>query len=211
VLIVNDEDEVVLPAVAAILDGLMANTPHFTFRTAVASDALCLGVLATQVFLDTYAVDGIRPSVAREALEHFSTDAIATLLADSPITFLVAESAGHMIAFAQMTFGSAHELVAAESTVELNRLYVLERFSGKGIGAALLRRAEALAAAQGASTLWLSAWAENHRALGFYTRQGYEDVGASLYVYEGEEYETRVFVRALGGGAVPSVARSHQE
>jgi len=189
----------------------VATTPLFTFRTAVASDALCLGVLATQVFLDTYAVDGIRPSVAREAREHFSTDAIAVLLADSSITFLVAESAGHMVAFAQMTFGSTHELVAAENTVELNRLYVLDRFSGKGLGSALLRRAEALAAGQSASTMWLSAWAENHRALGFYTRQGYEDVGAGLYVYEGEEYETRVFVRDLEVGAVPSVARSHQE
>ena len=40
-----------------------------TLRPATADDALCLGVLAMQVFLDTYATDGIRPPIAREALD----------------------------------------------------------------------------------------------------------------------------------------------
>jgi len=166
-----------------------------TFRDAETADALCIGVLATQVFLDTYATDGIRPSVAREVLEHFSTGAISALLSDPATAFIVAESSGHMVAFAQMTYGSTHESVAAGNTAELKRLYVQERFSGKGIGGALLRRAEALAAEQGASTIWLTVWAGNRRALAFYVRQGYKDVGASTYVFEGEQYETRIFVR----------------
>ncbi len=35
-------------------------------RTGVPDDALCIGVLATQVFLDTYATSGIRPDLAYE-------------------------------------------------------------------------------------------------------------------------------------------------
>lgn len=175
----------------------MAADPQISFRTATPSDALCIGVLGTQVFLETYAVEGVRPEVAREVLEHFSTETIAALLADPATTFLVAESAGHLVAFAQMTFGAAHQLVAAEHPVEVHRLYVHGRFSGRGIGSALLRRAESLAAEKGASVIWLTAWAENHKARAFYVRQGYQDVGASVYVYEGDEYATRVFVRAL--------------
>jgi len=166
-----------------------------TFREAGTSDALCIGVLGTQVFLDTYATEGIRPSVAREVLEYFSTDAISALLSNPAITFIVAELSGHMIGFAQVIYGSTHELVAAGNTAELDRLYVQERFSGKGIGAGLLRRAEAWAAEQGASAMWLTVWAENRRALAFYARQGYKDVGASVYVFEGDRYETRIFVR----------------
>ena len=39
-------------------------TPEILFRPAEPADALCLGVLSTQVFLDTYATHGIRRAVA---------------------------------------------------------------------------------------------------------------------------------------------------
>ncbi|HOZ25184.1 MAG TPA: hypothetical protein PLI83_10420, partial [Thermomonas sp.] len=43
-----------------------ATTP--LLRPATPDDALCLGVLGLQVFLDTYATGGIRPTLAREVL-----------------------------------------------------------------------------------------------------------------------------------------------
>ena len=57
-------------------------TPGVSLRIAVDADALCIGVLATQVFLDTYAPDGIRPSLAHVVLEHFSTEATTATVAD---------------------------------------------------------------------------------------------------------------------------------
>jgi hypothetical protein len=51
-------------------------------RRAKAADALCIAVLGTQVFLDTYAVDGIRPALAREALETLSPGAMAELIVE---------------------------------------------------------------------------------------------------------------------------------
>jgi len=166
-------------------------------RAATAQDALCIGVLATQVFLDTYATTGIRPSLAREVLEHLSPNAISELLSLPGTSFIVAESSEHMVGFVQLTFGSAQELVASEFPAELDRLYVLGRFSGKGIGKTLLHQAEHLAASRGASTLWLTAWVGNQRALSFYASQGYKDIGATMYAFQGEEYENRVFVKAL--------------
>ncbi len=168
-----------------------------SYRTAIPEDALCLGVLGTQIFLDTYAKQGIRPSVAREVLEHFSVEAISDLLSSPSTAFLVAEQDGHLIALAQLTHGSTHELVPFEPAMEVKRLYVQEHFTGKGVGQTLLRHAEALAAARGARALWLTAWVGNPRALAFYERQGYRDVGGSTYVYENDVYETRVFVREL--------------
>lgn len=177
----------------------MTRTADISLRVADAGDALCIGVLATQVFLDTYAPDGIRPALAREVLDHFATATIAALLRDPATTFVVAEGSGHMQGFVQLTRGATHVLVRADSAVELDRLYVLARFNGRGIGTRLLRHAEALAATQGASTLWLTAWVGNHHALAFYDRRGYQDTGATIYRFQDEEYENRVLVRALDG------------
>jgi ribosomal protein S18 acetylase RimI-like enzyme len=171
--------------------------PEITFRLGEPADALCLGVLATQVFLDTYATEGIRPSVAREVLEHLSTDALSSLLADPATVFIIAEAAGHMIGFAQITLGATHALAGPEASAELSRLYIHESATGKGLGTRLLRRAESLVAERGVAALWLTAWAENQRALAFYSSRGYEDLGADLYDYEDDRYEVRIFARKL--------------
>ena len=81
---------------------------------------------------------------------------------------------------------------------ELQRLYVQRHFLGQGLGRTLLQRAEEAAAVRGAATVWLSAWAGNAKALAFYRRQGYADIGESDHVFEAQRFENRVFVKALG-------------
>jgi GNAT superfamily N-acetyltransferase len=166
-------------------------------RPAVPDDALCLGALATQVFYDTYAAEGIRAAHAREALTHFSTEAIAAELAAAGSEFMVAERSGHLVGFAQLLHGPVHELVKAAPACKLQRLYVQERFTGAGLGTRLLRASEARAAARGAAVLWLTAWIGNARALAFYPRQGYFDAGSTPYIIEGVAYENRLFAKKL--------------
>ena len=167
------------------------------YRPAVAADALCLGVLSTQVFLDTYALQGISPAVANEALARHSVAVYAALLADPDVTILAAECAGHLVGFAQVRHGVGHALVAEPAAAELDRLYVQERFAGRGVGRDLLRHAEKAAAARGADTLWLTAWEGNARALAFYPRRGYENLGRTVYTFEGEDYPNHLFAKRV--------------
>jgi len=171
--------------------------PEVSFRLAEAGDALCLGVLGTQVFLDTYATHGIRPTLAREVLLQFSAEALALRLQQPQARVVVAEREGHLIGYAQLTLGATQSLVREAAAAELDKLYVQRPFLGQGIGAALLHRAERLAAEQGVRVLWLTAWVHNERALGFYARQGYEELGITHYVFENECHENRVFAKAL--------------
>jgi GNAT superfamily N-acetyltransferase len=169
-----------------------------TYRTAVEPDALSLSVLATQVFLDTYATQGVRPAVAREVRRYLSEEAFAELLTQPRHSLLIAEREDHLLGFAQLTHGQTHALLPSEArAAELNRLYVQRFFLGHGIGKELLARAEALAGEGGAEILWLTAWTGNAHALRFYETRGYQDVGAGVYTFEGDSYETRVFLKKL--------------
>jgi diamine N-acetyltransferase len=168
-----------------------------TLRSAIPSVALCLGVLALQVFLDTYAPNGIRPALARDALQSCGVARYDAFLADPDVTILVAEAAGHLVGFAQLAHAATHPLRPGEAGAELVRLYVQEPFTARGIGRDLLRQAEKAAAARGAEQLWLTAWALNARALWFYPRCGYEDIGRSDYVFEDEVHENRVFAKRI--------------
>ena len=158
-----------------------AASDAITFRAARPDDALCLGVLSTQVFLDTYATQGIRRAVADEVLALHSVAAYEALLADAGVTILVAECAGHLI-------GSSRRSGTARATRRCPRprrpncgaCTCRSTSPAAAFGRDLLRQAEKAAAARGAEMLWLTAWEGNKRALQFYPRCGYEDLGATV-------------------------------
>jgi GNAT superfamily N-acetyltransferase len=168
-----------------------------TLRDAVAEDALCLSVLAMQVFLDTYATQGIRPAIAREVLSGYSQAVFSQDLVDLQARLVCAERAGHLVGFAHVTLGARHALAPMGTQAELLRLYVQEPFTGRGVGTRLLAQAEQAARAAGATVLWLTPWVHNHRALQFYCRRGYQDHGLTHFTFEGESHENRVFARSL--------------
>ena len=175
----------------------MAPSP-LAIRPASRADALCLGVLGTQVFLDTYARQGVSPLLAREVIGVVGVEAVTGELSDPSVRFLVAERGEFIVGFAKWTPASRHELLPVEvPTAELNRLYVQEASTGTGVGKALMRAVETGAAREGAATLWLTAWIGNSRALVFYPRQGYVESGSTLYTYEGVSHENRLFVKSL--------------
>jgi ribosomal protein S18 acetylase RimI-like enzyme len=177
-----------------------------TFRPATGDDALCISVLAAQVFVSTYATLGIREAIARHVTEELSVSAIAASIANSDHRFIVAEISNHLVGFVQMKLRTENSAVSSPNAAEVVRLYVLDRFTSNGVGTSLLTRAEALAVAQGAQHAWLTAWVGNSRALAFYPRRGYTDLGATTFVFQGENIENRLFVKALTVRLAPQPA-----
>ena len=166
-------------------------------RQAAPRDALCIGVLGMQVFLDTYATEGIRCAIAKEALHAFAPESIAQLIEQPGTALIVAEVNNHLVGFAQITLNASHSMIEARDVAELQRLYIQERFTGRGIGQQLLDAAEQQAAAAGASLLWATVWVGNERALGFYPRRGYVELGSPTYTFQGETHENRLFGKSL--------------
>lgn len=175
----------------------MSSAESVGYRVGTGADALCVSVLATQVFLDTYAAEGIRPDLAREVLSGYSVEAFTARLAAHATTFILAERNGHLLGSAEVTSHRPCPSSADVGDVELVRLYVLRPFQRMGIGRQLLRHAELEASKAGAATLWLAVWALNETALAFYRRHGYETVGTSEHVFEDRTYKTKILAKGL--------------
>ena len=154
-----------------------------------------------QVFLDTYATNGIRPQIAREVLSSYSEDRFREAIRDQNSRIEVAEINDHLVGFAHVTLRAENKLAPSGAQAELLRLYVQEPFTGARIGTRLLERAEEFSAASGATVLWLTPWVHNYRALAFYARRGYADHGLTYFTFEGESHENRVFAKVLPTGA----------
>lgn len=167
------------------------------YRLADATDAECLAALALQVFFDTYAPGGIRPSVARYALAELSADAFDERIKNPSLRVLVAEVDRHRVGFAVLDLAASRP-VAGCPPAELATLYVSRHFARRGIGSGLLEKARERAAELSLdSRIWLSANARNSGAIAFYRRLGFTELGAFDFEIEGERHPNLVFVSPI--------------
>ena len=173
------------------------HTGQITIRKAHPDDAMCLGILGTHVFLDTYAGTGIRAALAKEVLRAFNTGEMGALLQRDDITVFIAESSGHLIGFAQIRTGVTEAGVTGTHPAELERLYLHGAFIGIGLGTRLLTASERHATSAGADTLWLSCLASNTRAERFYARNQYSRCGTLTFEMEGEQHENVVLQKQI--------------
>jgi diamine N-acetyltransferase len=166
-------------------------------RVGLPSDAGRLAVLASQVWLHTYATEGITNEIAQYILSELTVEKFAASLGEPEVCLLVAECGECLVGFAVVKFDALCP-TGAGAVVELQTLYVQEHFIGHGIGRSLLQTAETKAREQSSSSLWLTVNAKNVRAIAFYARQGYVKVGTTYFVLGQSRHENHVLV---GGDA----------
>jgi diamine N-acetyltransferase len=174
----------------------MAPSSGFSYFRSGPEDALCLSTLATQVFLDTYATNGINADIALEAASVYSRQAFEARLQDQAVEITAVHHSGYVVAFLDVSLQSTCPVPGIVGH-EVLRLYVQAPFQRSGLGRALLRKAEARAKDAAASHVWLTAWSGNTAALAFYPAVGYTDVGETQYLIAGKAYENRVFAKPL--------------
>ena len=86
------------------------------------------------------------------------------------LAFIDDELAG----FVRLRESAEAEHLLGKNTIEMQRLYVLHKFHGRKVGAALMRDTLAYARSKKYEWIWLGVWEKNERAQTFYTRWGFE-------------------------------------
>ena len=146
-------------------------------RPALTTDADVVACILQRIFTQTYAA-AIPPDTLRRYLtQEFSPATLALKLAAPYALNLIAEVNGEVIAFSRVEPQPLPHQPAQASTAELTKLYVDADFHGRGIAAQVLARTVAAAQERGWRTLWLCVWEHNPRAIAFYRKHGFAEVG----------------------------------
>lgn len=99
--------------------------------------------------------------------QRYRPELIGAQLASGSAWWDKLEAGGRLIGFA------AYEPGATPAAVKLDKLYVHQRFQGRGYGSTLLRHVETEARRRGAATLYLQVNKNNSSSIGMYRRNGY--------------------------------------
>lgn len=166
-------------------------------RAASARDAERLSQFAERAFHDTFAADNDPEDMAAYSREAFSTGIQRREIEDPAVLMLLAERDGVLTGYAMLRDCAPEPGVPGERPIELARLYAGQQWIGAGIGRALMHRCLEEARMRGHDTIWLGVWERNHRAMAFYTRFGFADVGSHAFQLGSDRQLDRLMARRV--------------
>lgn len=168
------------------------------YRDLIQADTRTLPPLARRIFAETFGhlFDAQKFADFCDAA-YGPRGAMVADFQDASINWRVAEAAGELIAYAKIRPLVAPAPDPKRGAMELQQIYVLPQWHGKGVAEALMRWSIDLARQQGAPELYLTVFDHNERAKRFYGKHGFSEVGRCAFVLGDQIHDDRVWRKQL--------------
>jgi len=150
-------------------------------RYGTTADAKMLSELGAKTFYDTFAKDNTPENMAAHLKNSYSPEIQLNELANPDHIFLIVDDESQTIGYAQLILNSKEEFITGNKPLEVRRIYAIQEYLGKGVGKALMQAAIHEAEQRGCDSVWLGVWEKNPRAIEFYKKWGFKEVGTHTF------------------------------
>lgn len=143
-------------------------------RLAGSEDAELIADLSRQTFYDSFAAQNTQEDMNRFMTEQFTREALMKEVVTEGNIFLLAYAGSEVAGYVRMRDGEKRPEFDNKTSVEVARIYAVQRSIGQGIGSALMQRCIDIASEMKREIVWLGVWEHNKRAIDFYSKWGFE-------------------------------------
>jgi ribosomal protein S18 acetylase RimI-like enzyme len=150
-------------------------------RKADRSDARQLSEVAERTFRETFGALNAAEDMDLHCRTSYGERIQAAEISSPNMITLLSDVEERLVGFAQLRWGSAPACVLADAPGEVQRLYVVNDWQGKGIAQDLMNTCIEEMKAHGSDVVWLGVWERNQRAMAFYRKFGFAEVGAHVF------------------------------
>jgi len=159
------------------------------------SHANLLSKLGAETFTETFAHQNNPEDFKDYLKKSFNTEQVEKELRESGSTFLIAY--GNETPAGYVRLRESNEVLdkfPGKRILELQRIYSLQKFIGKGVGKALLNFSINFAKENKYDILWLGVWEHNHHAIQFYKHFGFEPFDSHVFML-GNDAQTDILMK----------------
>ena len=157
-------------------------------------DLETLRELSIQTFKETFEEVNTEEDMQKYLDENLSIEKLKTELENVNSEFYFAENNDEILGYLKLNFKDAQTEKLEENHFEIERIYVLKAFLGQKIGQILFDKAIEIGREKNLEYVWLGVWEENHRAIKFYEKNGFEIFGKHDFVL-GEDVQTDLLMK----------------
>lgn len=143
------------------------------------ADAGLLVDLGTKTFLESHGHSASATDIQTYLDTQYSLSALEAQLSDRENIFHSIQWDNKAVGYSKIIFNRPHPLIKNAAVTKLERLYVLREFYDLKLGKALYAFNVELSKAAHQAGMWLFVWKENHRAIRFYQKTGFEIIGSA--------------------------------
>jgi ribosomal protein S18 acetylase RimI-like enzyme len=103
------------------------------------------------------------------------------------------EAAGYL----KVNTDNAHSEEMGDESLEIERIYLRNKFQKHGLGRYLLKKAMEIAMERNNKKIWLGVWGKNENAIAFYKKMGFVQTGAHSFYMGDEEQMDLIMTKTL--------------
>jgi ribosomal protein S18 acetylase RimI-like enzyme len=153
-----------------------------TIRFAESNDAELIADISRQTFYETFASQNTKENMDKFMGEAFTKEILMKEVGAPDTIFLLAYDGEEPVGYVRMRENNNPPELGNIPAIEIARIYATSNAIGKGVGKALMQKCIEIATAKKATAIWLGVWQENHRAIDFYTKWGFEKFGTHVFM-----------------------------
>lgn len=150
-------------------------------------DLVTLQEFSCKTYSDTFGHMNT-PSNMKDYLEQaYDIDKLRDELSNSYSTFYFLYTDEKLTGYLKLNEYKAQTDIYDLQSLEIERIYVIKEFQGKGLGSAIIKKAIDTANIRKKSYVWLGVWERNHKAITFYKKNGFYVIGKHSFFMGKEE------------------------
>ena len=151
---------------------------NIAIKQARANDVELLQSLSIVTFTDTFAAYNTTENMQMYIEKYFSVANLLAELNNSENFFFISFRENEPAGYLKLRLPQEHLSSLKNNTaIELERVYVLKKLQGTGLGYKLMQFAFEYSRQKGFDILWLGVWERNEKAIRFYEKFGFEIFG----------------------------------
>lgn len=163
-------------------------------RKVTLEDLNLLQEIGRKTFFETFSESNTEENMAKYLEDGFSIGKLTEELNNEHSEFYFAVLDGKVIGYLKLNFGQSQTELQDSSSLEIERIYVLQEYHGKKVGQVLYDKAMRVADEKKVSYVWLGVWEENPRAIRFYQKNGFVEFNKHIFVL-GDDEQTDIMMR----------------
>ncbi|MGE0566322.1 MAG: GNAT family N-acetyltransferase [Bacteroidia bacterium] len=140
-----------------------------------------LVILARETFVQSHGSSASIDDINYYLDEKLTKEKLNEELQDKDSIFWLALADGKMVGYSKIVLNAKNPKIDDNHICKLERIYVDEKYLGKGIGELLFNQCVKEAKENDQNGLWLYVWTENQRALAFYKKKGFKIIADTAF------------------------------
>ncbi len=163
--------------------------PKITINRLSEQDLQPLIFISKKTFDDTFRPDNKDYIIDHYLETSFTEEKMKAQLNNPNSEFYFAYSDNDVAGYLKININDAQTEAMGEDTLEIERIYVDNRYQKQGIGKHLYNKAIERAKYYHLKKVWLGVWEHNQNALAFYNRMGFKHIDSHVFQM-GDEAQT---------------------